>query len=61
MKLFANLEMLRGVVFEQEGLSAREKRRRVVALRSYLEAVGGLPACTPAMAAVVAEIQEALL
>ena len=61
MKLLANLEMLRGVVFEQEGLSAREKRRRVVALRSYLEAYGGISAYTPAMVAILAEIQAALL
>ena len=61
MKLLANLEMLRGVVFEQEGLSARVKRRRVVALRSYLEAYGGISAHTPAVDAIVAEIKAALL
>ncbi len=34
---FANLEMLRIFVYELDGLSARERRRRVVALRPFLE------------------------
>ena len=61
MKFLANLEMLRGVVVELEGLSASEKRRRVVALRPVLEACGGCPAHTPASVAIWAEIQAALL
>ena len=48
MKFLAHLEMLRGVVVELEELSASEKRRRVVALRSFLEA--GVPVNTPAEA-----------
>ena len=61
MKFLANLEMLRGVVVELEGLSASEKRRRVVALRPVLEACSGYPAHTPATVAIWAEIQAALL
>jgi hypothetical protein len=62
MKFLANLEMLRGVVVELEGLSAREKRRRVVALRPILE-VGEeyASAYTPAALAILAEIQVAFL
>jgi rRNA-processing protein FCF1 len=47
------------VVKELEGLSDRERRRRVVALRSYLEA--GYSVNTPAGAANLAEIPAALL
>ena len=61
IKFLANLEMLRGVVVELEGLSASEKRRRVVALRPVLEACSGYPAHTPATVAIWAEIQAALL
>ena len=47
------------VVNELEGLSDRERRRRVVALRSFLEA--GYSVNTPAGAAILAEIPAALL
>ena len=56
------LGMLRSAVYELEGLSARERRRGVVALRPILEqAEGYAHAYTPAAAAIWAEIQLALL
>ena len=49
-------------VYELEGLSARERRRRVVALRPILEFAEGYAfACTPAAVEILAEIQLALL
>ncbi len=55
-------EAVRGAVYELEGLSARERRRRVVALRRILERVEGYAfAFTPAAATILAEIQLALL
>ena len=59
-KCLANLEMLCMSVDELEGLSARERWRRVVALRRcFLEA--GVPFHNPAEVAIWAEIQAALL
>ena len=61
-KCFANLEMLCMSVDELEGLSAREKRRRVVALRPFLErAEACVSVYTPAEVAILAEIQAALV
>jgi hypothetical protein len=61
-KCFANLEMLRVFVYELEGLSARTRHRRVVALRPFLErAEACVSVYTPAAIAILAEIQSALL
>ena len=61
-KCFANLEMLCMSVDELEGLSAREKRRRVVASRPFLErAEACVSVYTPAEVAILAEIQAALV
>ena len=58
----ASLGMLRVFVYELEGLSARARRRRVVALRPFLErAEAYVSAYTPAAVAILAEIQLALL
>ncbi len=55
-----SLGMLRGAVYELEGLSARERRR--VALRPILERADAYAfAYTPAAVAILAEIQLALL
>ena len=57
-----DLGMLRVFVDELEGLSARARRRRVVALRSFLErAEACVSVYTPAEVAILAEIQVALL
>ena len=56
------LGKLRVAVYELEGLSARERRRRVVAFRPILEFAEGYAfACTPAAVEILAEIQLALL
>jgi hypothetical protein len=56
------LGKLRVAVYELEGLPARERRRRVVALRPILEFAEGYAfACTPAAVEILAEIQLALL
>ena len=61
-KCLANLEMLCMSVDELEGLSARERRRRVVALRPFLErAEACVSVYTPAEVAILAEIQAALV
>ena len=61
-KCFANLEMLRVFVYELEGLSARARHRRVVALRPFLErAEACVSVYTPAAIAILAEIQAALV
>ena len=53
---------LRVAVYELEGLSARERRRQVVALRPIFEFAEGYAfACTPAAVEILAEIQLALL
>ncbi len=58
-----SLGMLGGAVYELEGLSARERRRRrVVALRPILARAEVYAfACTPAAVAILAEIQLAIL
>ena len=55
----ADFGMLVVLVDELEGLSAEERWRRVVALRSFLEA--GVPVNTPAEATFLAEVRAALL
>ena len=58
----ASLGMLREFVCELEGLSARARRRRVVALRPFLERAEACAfAFNPAAVAILAEIQLALL
>jgi hypothetical protein len=62
VRCLANLGMLRVLVYELEGLSDRVRRRRVIALRPFLEqAEACASAYTPAAVTILAEIQLALL
>ena len=62
VRCLAGLGMLRVFVYELEGLSGRARRRRVIALRPFLErAEACASAYTPAAVAILAEIQLALL